>query len=374
MYFVPAPVAACEDFPERPSETAGKTGAQTRTGLKLVSGARTEETPGPAKPDAATLAARILQLHTASQASAVRPPRLVGAAEDQEEPDFKIPGVLTRASGEAAASKLAPQDPPRQPEQDTNSATARKGSGVRLLLAGVALAVLATGGAVYYIAEARPLPENGFRTVETRSIETVPAIESPIAAETSTDTGAPADEPSPSQIAAAKDRIRDAFASAGRLSAPQDGGPQTARQTKTQARLASPPVAEAADRPAHPVAAAPAAAVSGLAPETIGNRAVPAKSAGTAGGRPDLPGGAEARTPASPDPDLPAPAPEDPAFANTGKTSAAVNLRQAGDSKSAVVTVVPAGADVRYSDCGPWWCSVSYEGRKGFIGQSYLQR
>ncbi|MFC6656081.1 SH3 domain-containing protein [Roseibium salinum] len=66
--------------------------------------------------------------------------------------------------------------------------------------------------------------------------------------------------------------------------------------------------------------------------------------------------------------------PGDPAYTNTGLVSVAVNLRQTADNDSEVLTVVPENSEVRFSECGPWWCNISYEGQSGFISQKYLQR
>ncbi|GAB4512667.1 MAG: hypothetical protein Tsb0019_09500 [Roseibium sp.] len=309
----------------------------------------------------------------------MRPPRLVGAPEDPEEPAFEMPGVLTRGPSAAPAATFASKNLSAKLERGGSRTDSRKGPRFRTLpassvLAGAVLAVAAIGAAAYFMTGSRSGPDSA-RTVETSSIETVPTIESLIAAETSAPAVATQDGPSPSQIATAKDRIRDAFASAGRLSeAPEDpSGP--AAGPKTQARLAPVPGAGSPDLTAQPttIAAVSTGAVAATTPRSVVTRPFKPKLAAPTESLPGRPDGSEAETSAALAPDVPA-ATASPDFANTGKTTAAVNLRKTGDRNGAVVAVIPAGTELRYSECGTWWCNVIYDGQPGFIGQSYLLR
>jgi len=57
-----------------------------------------------------------------------------------------------------------------------------------------------------------------------------------------------------------------------------------------------------------------------------------------------------------------------------GHTTTAVNLRSAPKKGSSVVLVVPANADIRTDNSCKHWCTVVYEGTKGYIYKSFIRR
>jgi hypothetical protein len=57
----------------------------------------------------------------------------------------------------------------------------------------------------------------------------------------------------------------------------------------------------------------------------------------------------------------------------TARILRAVNLRSRPVSGSKVIKVLPTGVDVALYGC-KGWCEVSYQGSRGFIYQSFVQR
>ncbi|WP_269582526.1 SH3 domain-containing protein [Roseibium sp. Sym1] len=388
MYFVSAPAAACEDFAGIHSDNAPK--KIKKTDLKLVpniQGSQAAKVDGPVA-TSDTLAAKILEMHAASSSpeqAACRPPKLKGVSDD---PAFEMPGVLKRPEKKITASSLRPDPVPQPVTGRPVFGGLRKHPGFKILLVGTLL-VLSAGGLAAFYSPGAPIGD-GERTVPTERIAAEPTIESLIAGSTPSgqkaagtlDSGTPTAE----QIARAKDRIRNAFQESGRsadlntdptlpLSTPpardQDGKVQ-ARLTTPAAdpsRTASPHTPRGSQRVTSDRAALAIAASAAAASNRPGSAAVATTTLQTAEEQPVPPlhNASEAAglpgTPASSE-----------AYPNTGRTTAAVNFRRTEDKNAEVLGTIPAGTEVSFDSCGTWWCGVVHEGRKGFVGQKYLER
>ena len=60
-------------------------------------------------------------------------------------------------------------------------------------------------------------------------------------------------------------------------------------------------------------------------------------------------------------------------FPLSAKIKSSVNLREAQNKDATVLAVIPAGAEVRFNTCGNWWCGVQYDGKTGYVGESFLE-
>lgn len=393
MYFVPAPAAACDDFAGTTPDNAPK--QKSRTDLKLVPNAAPEQIGPPNDPelDAGSIAARILQMHAASNPPGqpgCRPPKLVDAPED---PALELPGILKRQDRPSTRPRLTPQPVPQPARGADRSGKVRTAPGFPALLASTVLIAALTAGGLY-IGSGQFFDGQQTRTVATQSIAAVPTIESLIAEDAAaqdpaSDAGNP--NPSPQQIAQAKARIRSAFHAAGTPAHNSDDfsrplsnriGPAAEDSAKDQARLvattsitgetpspraAGTPPSEAGYVSETTIAATRAAPVDRAPPITAGPEtassegppvAIVTASAGT--GAP-----AAATTVAEA---------KSGDYPNTGTVTASVNFRQSQDKDATVLGVIPAGTDVRYDSCGPWWCGIVHQGQAGFVGQKFLER
>ena len=77
-------------------------------------------------------------------------------------------------------------------------------------------------------------------------------------------------------------------------------------------------------------------------------------------------------------PPLPAPRAEkpkaaEPAAKSNGKIVRSVNMRSRPATGSSTITVIPGGSSVGVVSCR-YWCQVEYDGRRGYVYKSFLQR
>jgi len=395
MYFVSSPAAACDDFSGITSDNAST--ITQKTDLKLVASPSSTPEASTTEPetDSGSLAARILQMHTASAAfeqPVCRPPKLVGAPED---PALDLPGILKRQDRQDTSAGPHPKPVPQPAADATRPAAPGHGPSFKALLVGATVIAALLGGGFYFGAAGMVGKGQETRTVETLNITTEPTIESLIAEDASTQSrslAAGSNGPSAQQIAKAKDRIRRAFNASGAAARTPNGqprvsgppvSPSTADAGKDQARLASaspsflptlsphvaatlPPVA---DESALTVIAAAQTGLSKPSSQSKGETTADFRS-----GRPESggPAGTTARdaggnvTEKEP--------PQSASDFQTGTITASVNLRQSADKDATVIGVIPSGTEVRYDSCGLWWCGVVYQGQSGFVGQKYLNR
>ncbi|MHA7773146.1 SH3 domain-containing protein [Roseibium sp. M-1] len=417
MFPVPAPAAAC-DFPEgyepdnAPNrnelklvsvtdlKTPPKRDAAPETGIETDTEAGEESVTDLEAPqissesDPSSLAARILQMHAASgdlQQGQTRKPQLIGTSEDSA---FDMPGVLQRPAPVRRTTGLQPEPVPVPKSAARVSARLRNGPSFGALVASTLLIVAVGSGAVFFgLTDLLTGKSEDGRTVTTQLIETEPTIASLIEDSQSDTPGsnglASAPEASAEQVTLAKDRIRQAFSARSLPSeAPVDlakplSNTATVDDSKIQARLAPAqplPVTVRAD--ASQIASPPQTSADVLpgalegAPVRTGlepNAELPVMDEEATAPRP-------ASVDATPVAEETAEAPEAQVltasavdFPNAGKITAAVNLRQSGEKDASVLAVIPAGSDVRFSECGTWWCEVAFGDKKGFVGKNYVK-
>lgn len=385
MYFVSVPANACDDQTGSHQDNASQ--KPTKADLRLV------ETPVPfaittteaTETDPSALAARILQLHAASEPLErynCRPPKLVG---EQDEPGFDIPGVLKRNTGIGQANTLDPSPVPQPRKTKARAESRRSGPSFKALLFSTALVVAAAGTAVFFLKapSAETAPDS--RDVVTERIATEPTIESLIDADRSaqqSDDNAPPVSPSQAQIESAKNRIRNAFAASGRISAnPASLATpveelRSAETGKAQARLETVSWDQQATTSPHMPASLPRLASASAATITVPNYTVTDQSPAPAISEPPViaPDSSSAPQTSEAPVDLQQTGSPTADYPNTGTVVASVNLRQSDDKDGSILTTIPAGTEVRFGSCGTWWCGVSYQGQTGFVGQKFLER
>lgn len=396
------PIEADTNIADTEPETASA--PKARNDLKLVGPpeAPQEYAAAPQPHGQEALAARILRMHAASdtaehQESILRAarPDMVDVAEAQGaaeprvsfggDPVSNAPDLLRRPAGidDTPAVPDATLETWPLPRRARSAAKRNIGNGpsFRTLVAST-IAIVAIGGVALSFGLKGFLERDqaSRNQVGTESIQAEPTIESLIAAETGTgalSAAVTADgEPSSVQIASAKDEIRKVLS--GRTAVPLqpsedmsgDAQPERIATDKSQARLVQ--------------AATSGVSLNRSATSTVSarrqatvrvDRIVEPKTTDIAGSRDPAAGqaGSTAGAPA-PAPSAAVSVADASAFPNSGRTVAAVNMRQSGDSDSAVVAVIPSNAEVRYSSCGDWWCNVAYEGKSGYIGAKFLSQ
>jgi|GEM_PF-2503981 len=405
MYPVSVPAAACDLPPD--CEPDKKNLPATKADLKLVE-IRKPETAPPAGEDATApqgLAAKILQMHAAAEdagSSEIRRPRLV---DPREETALDMPEVLQRAAEETGIP-TAPREAARAAgDGGRSSASLRRGPGFRTMLAGT-LFVLACGGGAIALGMGGFLgsTEDSSYEVETQLITAEPTIESLIDSNAAgqdtalprADTGATADA-SGLEIARAKEQLREAFAARGISSqAPLDPATE-APESKIQARMVTPqPAALSAPSSSAPALPAPAPIGSAAPEEPAGEIQQAQSDTAEIPVPPEEPAEAPAAVAPKPEAQAKPSRPTTPAalameeappllddqgappaaasLSGTGRIVSAVNLRQSASKNSSSLGVIPANAEVRFGDCGTWWCNVVYDGKSGYVGKNFLKK
>ncbi len=382
MYFVSAPTVARGGQKSQGADTAQH--HESRHDLRLVE-------PGHEAPDAlppSEIAARILQLHAASQGQVptrARQPRIRGDVDDTS---FEIPGVFKRERDEIEAAAPDPLDL-RPAQLDPERARAmRSGPSFRALMISTLLIASAGGGALALgLARSLPGADTGEPVIRTGLITPEPTIETIIAdtqtpgtaePKTGNVSGAGAARPADTPPASSPDkRIRQMFA--GRDASVTTGFADSFSNTSDSAAANEPRPgkdrADSAERSPAPAATAPAR----LPAATIAARAPVADVSGVDRGTNSsapVPSAPVLSTPVVSDPAPGAGVPDNVAamYPNTGRTLVAVNMRQAEDKDAPIITVIPADAEIRFNTCGTWWCGAHYQGQDGFVGQKYLDR
>ncbi|MES0808481.1 SH3 domain-containing protein [Roseibium sp. SCPC15] len=402
MYSVIAPAAGCDNQQGHRTDNANQ--ENNKNELKLVSSfsAEASDTQGELQPlDPSEIAAKILQMHATAddaKSASAREPKLV---DNQDETSFEMPGVLRRPRETDTYSTLQPDAVPAPENTSRRLDFTPSGLSLKIVVCS-ALLIAAAGGAGIVFAmpsllsqeETAPVPVNTQSIATEPTIESIIASENVAAADSTTPSAAPVvteqqaatavDPATPQQIANAKDRIRNAFA-AGKGSkseqpvlttqSVQSAGvtdqPVNALANQAQAKLernGDPEIPASVDSSTGrlPVLASTSRTVpipQSLMPAPLSSATVPQTSE-------DVPLTQETATA----PQAPAAVASDPAYPNVATTSASVNLRQSDDKNAKIIGVIPESAEVQFSECGKWWCTVSYDGKTGFVGQKYLER
>lgn len=365
-----------------------------------------ENTQKDTSPDPSEIAAKILQLSLKSPEDgsedesmdaaaevagdsqpSSRTPRLVG---DDPAALFDIPSVYKKPSVSNQYPDFTPSDgdTPLASGQGLRGSQISAGPSFKALVVSTLLISIAGGGAVALglpdlIADTSPGPAT--REVQTQTItpQNLSAELANAAGNASAPTrqaDAKTDRANSTQIAKAKDRIRQAFdaGAQGSVSRVHMPGQQTPEPTSGP--------------PSDPQATASAARSNEIAAETIQvapyhmARAEPVSAsnerlrdpATETPARPDTVGASSTVAAAAASKDIttaekPIAGPN-PAHPNEGTITASVNLRQTEDKNGEIIGIVPAGTDVSYGTCGKWWCEVTHDGKTGFVGQKYVKR
>ncbi|MEM9630060.1 MAG: SH3 domain-containing protein [Pseudomonadota bacterium] len=403
MYSVIAPAAGCDNQQGHRTDNANQENKKNELKLVSSSSAEASDDQGELQPlDPSEIAAKILQMHAIAddaKTASAREPKLV---DNQDETSFEMPGVLRRPREADTYSSLQPDDVPPPGNNSRRLEFTPSGLSLKIIVCS-ALLIAAAGGAgiVFAMPSFLSQEETSSLPVDTQKIAAEPTIESIIASENiaTAETALPSsavpvtaekqeaptvDPATPQQIANAKDRIRDAFA-AGKASSSEQSvlTTQTAQTTpvadqpvnalanQAQARLernGDPELPTSVDSSTGrlPVLASTSSTVpipQNLMPAPTSSAAVPQTSEG-------VPVTQEEETAAL----TTAAVASDPSYPNVATTSASVNLRQSDDKNATIIGVIPENAEVQFSECGKWWCAVSYNGKTGFVGQKYLER
>ncbi len=404
MYAVSAPAKSCDSQSDIGPDNANLPHSQKdlMSAGDLCSGA--EPSNEIRAIEGSELAAKILQLHAASQEietayhkarSGNRRPRLVEQPEDAE---LDMPGVFNRPLRRNHFERQKETVPRRF--REAAIATIRGGPSFRTLVLGTAMLVLCGGVAVAVsLSGLLTGTDDGSRPVETRLIKTEPTIESLIDASSTELAGAKKEPLQPAvaqlggvsaqKIANAKDRIRKAFALRGISTSHESGQFQShlsqdnTTEDKIQARLEAPLSGSRAALKHRAADTPPALAYAGSTDKRIDLRLSGSVRGDTAAKTGASKTGNETpaivtdmvNAPGKSQPVAPAALPSETSnYPYTGKVLASVNFRQDADKDASVLGIIQAGTEVRFDQCGTWWCGVIHDGQTGFIGQKFLER
>ncbi|TYC63276.1 SH3 domain-containing protein [Rhodobacterales bacterium] len=399
MYSSSAPATACDNDADLSTDNAHP--SRARNDLKIVGLESNSATP-PTNQDAAEaeksepetnlIAAKILKMHASAEDNAHDDARPSGADHGgvQEGPDIRpfseMPSLLRREMDGADELDQIETDAsdwtPERRSAKRSSRPAGNGPSFRTLVVSTIVVVVAGGAAMALgLRDFVRRDDTSSISAQTQTPAAEPTIESLIA--DGSEAGAleiPTNSdgsPTANQIASAKEQIRRALNDglAGKPVAVtgspdlQNGTTETS-DGKIQARLVPAP--------------APAASATGEPRQIrqgtirVSNRAAAADATGDAAlmeeGDPILPGSDDALADESGSTQATETAALNGSFPHTGKTVSAVNMRQSAESGAEVIAVVPGSAEVRYSQCGEWWCNISYDGKSGYISARFLDQ
>ncbi|WP_415717187.1 SH3 domain-containing protein [Roseibium sp.] len=328
-----------------------------------------EEQTGLRPVEPSEIAAKILQMHGAAEEkleAATRQPRLV---ESEDDHGFEMPGVLLRPRKEPRHEVSVPEPALLAKEPSIYADTAKRGPSFKSL----ALFTLIVAGAsgTYMMLGMPGLDRQAAeesRLVQTELISPAPTIESLIAEDSLNSAKNAEPSATPREVALAKQRIRNAFA-VGNTSRPASASEVQPLPANSTGNLEARALASG-QAGVYPLYASTAKHV----PLPVVNQGqqpqVTAPVTSEEGPAPTASPVLEPSTPATTEQTLT----PDPAYPNTGKILASVNLRESEDKDATVLAVIPENTDVRFNECGTWWCGVIHDGKTGFVGQKYLER
>lgn len=405
MYPVTAPANSCASQPD-PSERTGKE-LSARREFKVISGAHSsgDFRKSLRKIDPGELASKILQLHAAADRTDPGDAEEPNLAAEPHDVPFEIPGVLRKTDDAEKMADVVKRSAERIPDTLHRAGNRSAKLRVRPLVAAALLVGLVGGAALALgLPDMTASDEPETRPVATQLIVTDPppvsATQSPVT-ETAASAGvpesaaktAPFNTATPEQIAEAKNRLRLAFASGNTGTAP---APTTASAAAPVYPQASPDLSASAaplkdaslpgselpaglTTPAYAVAVT-SATQSGQA--SISTRTSTTASASVSASIPDSeaiaannsPAATISATEAGTVPVETTSAQDVGAYANSGKTTASVNMRLSEKKNSEIIAVIPANTTISFKDCGKWWCGVEYDGKTGFVGQRFVER
>lgn len=403
MYPVTAPAKSCASQPD-PSERTGKE-LSARREFKVISGAHSngEFRKSLRKIDPGELASKILQLHAAADRTDPGDAQKPDMAAEPHDVPFEIPGVLRKTDDAEKIADVVKRSAAKNPDTLHSAGNRSAKLRVRPLVAAALLVALAGGAALALgLPDMMTADEPETRPVATQLIVTDPppvsAIQRP-ETETAASTGAPEraantgpfNTATPEQIAEAKNRLRLAFASGNTGASPAPAtapagaaAPVYPQATPTQAATTAPlqdaslPVSGPSaglTTPPYAVTVTSANQSGQAGTSTTASASVSAViSESEAIAANNSPAAVVSAAEAGTAPVETAPAQDVGAYANSGKTTASVNLRLSEKKNSEIIAVIPANTTVSFNECGKWWCGVEYDGQTGFVGQRFVER
>ncbi len=335
--------------------------------------------------DPSEIAAKILQMHAAADEPIPAETRRPVLLNGHDEPALDIPGVLRRPKLDAGHKRPEPDPVPAPQSGWDGFKPTENGPSFKALLVSTALIVSIGAGALAFglIGYSKD-NDQGERLVETEEITT---IESLIAENAAEDSASPVEADPPAttaQIEKAKDRVRQAFSArkTGTVAPVDPTRPlnrEALNSSAPQLQLSPPlhtsrpqPIEVTANRIAEPDPALAGTTLNMPVTAALPSLGEPAHSAKEAEIQTKVSARAteESRTATEESGANTA----EQSYPNSGTVTASVNLRQSQDKDATVLGVIPEGTQVRYNDCGTWWCGVSHNGMTGFVGQKYLDR
>ncbi|WP_434052267.1 MAG: hypothetical protein RDA78_23885 [Roseibium sp.] len=391
MYPVTAPAKSCAIQPD-PGKKTGKD-LSARRDFKVISGAHSsgEFRKSLRKIDPGELASKILRLHAAADREDdidLRKPTM--NAEPQDVP-FEIPGVLRKSDDAEKLADVVKRSAEKNPQAPRGTGKQPSRPRVRHLVAAALLVGVAGGTALALgLPDMMAADEPETRPVATQLIVTDPPQASTVqgAVTDNVETvGAPTraaqTEPfnaaTPAQIADAKNRLRVAFASGNTGASPAPAVADEGAAAPVYPQASPDQVTTANDRPSDPdPVSAPTADLTTPAYALLASQAdqsqataVPDEGAVAANNSPEVAAG---QATADVTPVESGPVQGIGAYANSGKTTASVNMRLSEQKNSEIIAVIPGNTTISFNECGKWWCGVEYDGKTGFVGQRFVKR
>ena len=391
MYPVTAPANSCA-IPSDRHESTGKQ-IQAKRDFKVIGQehSNAEFRRSLRKIDPGKLASKILQLHAAAHQTDDTSPEKPSLADDPNDGPFEIPGVLRKTDDREEISDVVSRSAKKNLRTQPLKGRQLSGRRFRTLIAGTLLVGVAGGAALALgLPDMMLADEPATRPVSTElivaepplvaaAVPTVSVGGSPLSGQESAATAQPFNPATPQQIAEAKDRLRLAFASGntGISQTLASAGAVSAAPVYPQAAPDQAAIADAASNAAVLVSSPSAgltipAYVRPATADTQSERPVArVDEAVAANNSPDAVLNATAASPSAIEAE---PAQDISAFPNSGKTTAAVNMRLSEKRNSEIIAVIPGNTTVSFNECGKWWCGVEYDGKTGFVGQRFVNR
>ncbi|CTQ54080.1 hypothetical protein LP7551_02612 [Roseibium album] len=393
MYSVTAPAIDCDiQSGNRPDNANQKKETKTPSS-ELIIGAKSNSRREFKSVEPDEIAAKILQMHVAADVpidSEASRPKLVDGEED---PSFEMPGILLRPRKEPLLESQSTASATEKTFEPKVDVLRKNGPSFKALLLSTFVVAGAGGGALALgMAGLMQQDDSTSRFVETELITPSHTIESLIDADTlSSAQGSSKSTLSPSasfsaaatsrQVAVAKQRIRNAFAvgntgnnslALSDLKKNHSDGLSDEKAQERLARIGTSDAARASSRGVNPYPQFASTARDIPLPRDFKGQRSPVRTEQIKRSQAsnDLSGAAAKQAPQTPTTETNA----DVSFPNVGKILASVNFRNSEDKDATVLAVIPENTEVRFDECGTWWCGVLYDGRTGYVGQKYLER
>jgi hypothetical protein len=339
------------------------------------------------------IAAKILQMHVAADVTIdaeVPRPKLVDGEEDAT---FEMPGILLRPRKEPLLQSQSMASATERAIEPKVIVPRKNGPSFKALLLSTLVVAGAGGGAVALgMAGLFQQDDSTSRFVETELITPSHTIESLINADAlSSAHGSSKSTLSASasfsaaatsrQVAVAKQRIRNAFAvgntgnsslALSDLKENHSDGQSDEKAQERLARIGTSVAAKASSRSVNPYPQFASTARDVPLPRDFKGQRSPARTEQIERSQPDQDhsGAATKQAPQSATDKTTA----DVSYPNVGKILASVNFRNSEDKDATVLAIIPENTEVRFDECGTWWCGVLYDGQTGYVGQKFLEK